>query len=105
MTKASRWENIGFHLAGYCVLVAVAVVALLNAPTAGMRWLQAAILLTFGILQARVPDETKPVGHAHLYLGVQGALVALLILLQPGWTMFPMLYFPLSVQAILLLSF
>ncbi len=105
MTKASRWENIGFHLAGYGVLVTVAVVALLNAPSAGMRWLQAAILLTFGILQARVPDETKPVGHAHLYLGVQGTLVALLILLQPGWTMFPMLYFPLSVQAILLLSF
>ena len=102
----TRRENIGFLAASYVILVAAGVVGLrFNTPTTvTLRWVVVILLVTIAIVQARVPREGSPGWKFHLYLGVHGGLVAALMFLQPGWTMYPVLYFPPSVRAILALS-
>jgi signal transduction histidine kinase len=51
-----------------------------------------------------MPKAGSPEWKFHLYLAIHGCLVAALLFLQPGWTMYPILYFPLSVSAILALT-
>jgi signal transduction histidine kinase len=60
--------------------------------------------VVMGILLAFTPKETSPQWRIRLYLGVQGSLTAVLMFLNPGFTMYPTLYSLLSFQAVLLLS-
>ena len=108
MTQAitTRRENFGFLVTSYVILVAAGIVGLrFNAPeTAVLRWVCIILLVAIAVVQSRMPKEGSPEWQFHLYLSVHGSLVAGLLFLQPGWTMYPILYFPLSVWAILTLT-
>jgi signal transduction histidine kinase len=101
---ASRRENRIFLAASYIFLVAAALVGLPNSSSAPSRWAEAILLVVMGILLAITPKETSPKWQIHLYLGAQGSLTAVLLFLNPGFTMYPTLYSLLSFQAILLLT-
>jgi signal transduction histidine kinase len=102
----TRRGNIGFLVASYVILVAAGVVGLrFNAPaTAALTRVVVILLVAIAIIQTRLPKAGSPAWHFHLYLGVHGILVAALMFLQPGWTMYPVLYFAPSMWAILALG-
>jgi len=102
----TRRENIGFLVTSYVILVAAGVVGLrFNPPaTVTLRWVAVILLAAIALVQTRMPKAGSPSWIFHLYLGVHGSLVAALMFLQPGWTMYPVLYFVLCVWAILALS-
>jgi len=100
----TRREDLLTAIAGYLTLAAVAAASLSTMRQAGERWeIAAGLLLAFGILLTRTPKAGSPGWHSHLYLAVQGSLVAGLLAMQPSTGIFPILYFILSPQAMLLL--
>jgi signal transduction histidine kinase len=90
----TRRENIGFRVASYVILVAAGVVGLRFDPpaTVVLRWVVVILLAAIAVVQMRMPKRESPPWRIHTYLGVHGALVAALMFLQPGWTMYPVLY-------------
>ena len=90
----SRQESIAFSIVTYIVLVAAAIVGLkFNAPaTDSVRWAVIILLAAVALAQTRTPWQGGPPRTMHTFLAVYGALVAGLMFLQPGWTMYPMLY-------------
>jgi len=102
----TRRENIGFLVTSYVILVAAGIVGLrFNPPaTVTLRWVVVILLAAIAIVQIRVPKAGSPSWIFHLYLGVHGVLVAALMFLQPGWTMYPALYMTPITWGILSLS-
>jgi signal transduction histidine kinase len=90
----TRRENIGFRVASYVILVAAGVVGLRFDPpaTVVLRWVVVILLAAIAVVQMRMPKRESPPWRIHTYLGVHGALVAALMFLQQGWTMYPVLY-------------
>jgi signal transduction histidine kinase len=101
----TRRENLWFLITSYVVLVAAGVVGLrFNPPvTTATRWVIVILLAAIAILQTGRPKGESPPWKIHLYLVVHGGLVATLMFLQPGWTMYPVLYMNPITWAILLL--
>jgi signal transduction histidine kinase len=104
--KTTQRGNIGFLVVSYVILVAAGIVGLrFNAPaTVAMARVVVMLLVAIAIIQTRLPKAGSSAWKFHLYLGVHGILVAALMFLQPGWTMYPVLYFPPSMWAILALG-
>jgi signal transduction histidine kinase len=100
----SQREGTVFLIASFVLLGAAAAVGFGQTSSTTTRAVMVALLVIIGILQLRGPNERSSRWQIHLYLGVQGALVGILMFLIPGWTMFPVLYCVLSFQAILYLS-
>lgn len=102
----TRGEKIGFLVTSYVILVAAGFVGLrFNPPaTVTLRWVVVILLAAIAIVQTRAPKTGSPSWILHLYLGVQGVLVAALMFLQPGWTMYPVLFMTPIMRAILGLS-
>ncbi len=100
----SRQESTIFQVATFVLVGAAAVVGFMQTSSTTLRVAMVIVLLAFAIIQARGPNEGSPTWQIHLYLGVQGILVGILLFMVPGWTMFPVLYCILSAQAILFLS-
>jgi len=98
-------ENIGFMVTSYVILVAAGVVGLrFHSPaTVTLRWVVVILLAAIAIIQTRIPKGGSPSWKIHLHLGVHGSLVAALMFLQPGWTMYPVLYITPITWAILAL--
>ena len=99
----TRRENIGFLVTSYVVLVAAGFVGLrFNPPaTVTLRWVVVILLAAIAILQLLIPRGGSPAWKIHLFLVVYGGLVAALMFLQPGWTMYPVLYITPITLAIL----
>jgi signal transduction histidine kinase len=102
---STRLEKIGFTITSYVVLVAAGVVGLRFRPpaTAMLRWVIVILLAAIAIVQMRPPKRGSPSWKIHLHVGVHGSLVAALMFLQPGWTMYPVLYITPITWAILAL--
>jgi signal transduction histidine kinase len=98
-------ESIGFMITGYVVLVAAGVVGLRFDPpaTVTLRWVVVILLALIALVQTRTPRRGTPTWQIYAYLAVHGILVAALMFLQPGWTMYPVLYMTSIVWAILVL--
>jgi signal transduction histidine kinase len=90
----TRRENVGLTVMSYFILVAAGVVGLrFNPPaSATVRWAVIILLAAIAVVQARPPRAGGPRWMIHAYLGIYGVLVAALMFLQPGWTMYPILY-------------
>jgi signal transduction histidine kinase len=99
----TRRENIGFMVTSYVVLVAAGVVGLrFNPPDSlTLRWVIVILLAAIAVVQLRTPKRESPTWQIYTYLAVHGSLVAALMFLQPGWTMYPVLYMTSIVWAIL----
>jgi signal transduction histidine kinase len=97
----TRRENIGFMVASYAVLVAAGVVAMKFEPPTDpiLRWIIIGLLVAIGLVQLRVPRRGSPPWRNYAYLALLGAMVAALMFIQPGWTMYPVLYIaPITVS-------
>jgi len=104
--KRFRWslEDILLYLVAYLTLAAVAALGLTVLAQSGQRYQSAAFLLAaFGVVLAFTPEAQAARWKRHLYLTVQAGLVAgLLFLYYASWSVFPILYFILSAQAVLI---
>lgn len=100
----TRREGIIFQVTSLLLLTMAAAVGFTQTLSRPTLVAMLALLLVMAVLHVWAPSEKSARWKIHLYLGIQGALVAALMLLIPGWTMFPTLFCVLSVQAILLLS-
>ena len=100
----SRRESTVFLIASLVLLGAAAAVGFGQTSLATTRVVMVALLVLIGLLLLRGPNERSSRWQIQLYLGVQGALVSILMFMIPGWTMFPVLYCIFSFQAILYLS-
>lgn len=104
-TQGTRRENIVLSLAMYLTVAAVAGVGIPSLTSAAARWVGGALLLAFAALLSRIPAEDASPRKIHLYLGVQTALVAGLVALQPSLGgIFFIPYFILSALAMGLLQ-
>jgi signal transduction histidine kinase len=90
-------------IVAYATLLAVAATGVTAAPSPTARWGVAGVCLLFGLALARMPSAPAPAYHIHLYLLLQTVLVAAAMALHPDWTIFALLYFLLSAQAMVLL--
>lgn len=94
-------DNALLQVAAYVLLGVIATAALLNTESFTERWIIIAVLLTFAVVMTRSPENAAPAREKHLYLGIQTLIVlSALILLSP---FFALLFFVLSVEAMLLL--
>jgi signal transduction histidine kinase len=100
----SRRESTIFQITSLIFLGTAAAVGFMQTTSIPIRGVMIALLLVVGLLQTRAPGAKSPAWQIHLYLGIQGVLVTVLMFLAPGWTMFPTLYCLFTVQAILFLS-
>ena len=100
----TRREGIIFQVTSLLLLTMAAIIGFMQTQSQLTLTAMLALLLVMAVLHVWVPSEKSARWRIHLYLGIQGALVAAVMLLVPGWTMFPTLFCLLSVQAILLLS-
>jgi signal transduction histidine kinase len=101
----TRRENLAFLVTSYVILVAAGVVGLRFDPPMSimLRWVIIILLAAIAALQMRVPKAAGPRWRIHLHLGLHCSFVATLMLLQPGWTMYPALYIAPITWAILAL--
>ncbi|HSJ58487.1 MAG TPA: sensor histidine kinase [Anaerolineae bacterium] len=90
-------------IVAYATLLAVAATGVAAAPSPTARWGVAGVCLLFGLALARMPSPPAPALHIHLYLLLQTVLVAAAMALHPDWTIFALLNFLLSAQAMVLL--
>jgi signal transduction histidine kinase len=101
----NRRETIGFIITSYVILVAAGIVGLRFDPpaTVTLRWAVVILLAAIAVVQMRIPKRESPTWQIHTYLAVHGILIAVLMFLQPGWTMYPVLYMTPITWAILAL--
>jgi signal transduction histidine kinase len=101
----TRREQIGFMITSYVILVAAGVVGLRFDPpaTTALRWLIVILLAAIALLQLRTPRTGSPAWQMHAYLAIHGSLIAALMSIQPGWTMYPVLYMAPIIWAVLAL--
>lgn len=101
----TRRENIWFVVTSYVILIAAGVVGLRFDPPAMavLRWLVVILLAAIALLQLRIPKPGSPAWQMHAYLAVHGGLIAVLMFIQPGWTMYPVLYMAPITWAVLAL--
>lgn len=102
----TRSENIGFRITSYVILVVAGLIGLNFDPpiTSALRWTIIGLLFAIAVVQWWSPADGSPSWRIHLHVGLQGALAVVLMFLQPGWTMYPVLLISPIIQAILGLS-
>jgi signal transduction histidine kinase len=90
----TRREAIGFMVMSYVILVAAGFVGLRfePPPTITLRWAVVILLAAIAVVQLRLSRRGRPIWESHVYLGLYAGLGAALMFLQPGWTMYPVLY-------------
>jgi signal transduction histidine kinase len=101
----TRREHIGAMVSSYVILVAAGVVGLrFNPPaTVTLRWIIVILLAAIAVVQAGMRKVGSTPWKIHACMGVYGALAGALMFIQPGWTMYPVLYVTPIVWAILAL--
>ena len=104
LTERSQRDNALMLIAAYAMLAAVAGLAFARAPADGIRWTSLVLCALFALAMARMPGPDAPAWHGHLYLAVQACLATTLMIIHEDWTIFTLLFFILSGQAVLILS-
>jgi signal transduction histidine kinase len=105
MTQAQFSQRHDRLIAGIslAILAGAAVIGVTNAPTDAVRWATAFLMLAFGALLAASGLLELPRWANHVYLLLQTGLVTVLLYIHPNWTVFTLLFFVLSAQAMVLL--
>lgn len=90
----TRRETVVFMVMSYVILVAAGIVGLRfdPPPTIALRWVVVILLAAIAVVQLRMFRRVGQPWEIHVYLGLYGVLAAALMFLQPGWTMYPVLY-------------
>lgn len=87
---------------GYLAILAVAILGFQFFDSGSQKIVGISLLLVFTILFATIPDQPAPAWKLHLYLSGMTLIVAALLVMQPNWGVFPMLFFVLSPTAMML---
>lgn len=101
-TPSERGPN--FHILALppvLAYVGVAVTGLMTLAQPSFRYLAAGLLAAFGVLFFIPFVFHKAARLAHLRLALATALVAGLMIIQPGWGVFPVLFFILSPETLI----
>jgi signal transduction histidine kinase len=104
-TRLAKRDILVAQVGLFAILTAVLIVGVGKAPTPLARAATIALLLVFGLLvlpaiamsRAQAPGWT-----IHAGMGAQALVTAALMYLSADWTLFAVLFFVLSVQAVLL---
>jgi signal transduction histidine kinase len=90
----TRRETTVFMVMSYVILVAAGFVGLRFDPptTIALRGVVVILLAAVAVVQWRMFRRAGKSWEIHVYLGLYGVLAAALMFLQPGWTMYPVLY-------------
>ena len=103
--RLSRRGTLLIRVGLYAILVAILIAALEGAPTPLARGATIALLLVFGLLMVPADAWSRtqaPAWPAYLGLALQTAVTAALMYLSDNWSLFTILFFVLSGQAVLL---
>lgn len=98
----TRRDDVLLMISAYILLAVIGAVVLASTQDATDRWVAIALLLTFGVAMARMPDTGTSAQRVHIYLGVQTVIILSTTFLLSA-SGFVLLFFILSVQAMLLL--
>jgi len=102
-SSSTQSDDRLFSVIGYLILGAIAFIALSNIHAAGARLeAPAALLLLFGVLMIRMPSFESSNKYGHFYLIVQALLVTALMFFPPDASLYAVLFFILSAQAMIL---
>jgi len=104
-TRLAKRDILVAQLGLYAILTAVALVGVGKAPTPLARAATIALLLVFGLLMLPTTVMSRaqaPRWTVHAGMAAQAAVTAALMYLSADWTLFAVLFFILSVQAVLL---
>ena len=90
----TRRETIVFMVMSYAILLAAGFVGLRfdPPPTIALRWVVVILLAAVAVVQWRMFRRVGQPWEIHVCLALYGILAAALMFLQPGWTMYPVLY-------------
>lgn len=88
-------------IVGYLAILAVAILGFQFFDTGIQKVIGMALLAAFTILYTIMPSRGAPALKLHLYLITMTAIVAALLIMQPNWGVFPMLFFVLSPTAMM----
>jgi signal transduction histidine kinase len=94
-------DNTFMLAVGYLTLIAVALLGFNLLEPGVPRAIGLGMLISFGVLYALSPHEEQPFWKTHGYFVAQAIIVSVLISMQPQWGVFPMLFFILSAQAMM----
>jgi signal transduction histidine kinase len=94
-------DNTFMLAVGYLTLIAVALLGFNLLEPGVPRAIGLGMLISFGVLNALSPHEEYPSWKTHGYFVAQAIIVSVLISMQPQWGVFPMLFFILSAQAMM----
>jgi len=101
----SKRDILLSQLGLYAILAAVLIVAVTKSPTPLARAATIVLLVVFGLLMLpanAVSHAQAPGWTAHAGMAAQAAVTAALMYLSADWSLFAVLFFILSVQAVLL---
>jgi signal transduction histidine kinase len=87
---------------GYVAILAVSILGFQFFETGLQRVTGISLLVAFTILFATIPDQHVPTWKLHLYMSIMTVIVAALLVMQPNWGVFPMLFFVLSPTAMMI---
>lgn len=87
---------------GYVVLIAVAILGVQMLEPGMARAIGIGLFIAFGVIFTLSPSDDAPDWKKHLHLAVLTAITASLLILQPNWGVFPMLFFILAPTAMLM---
>lgn len=99
--QASHSDSWSSQIVGYLTILAVAIIGIQLLDPGWPRALAIGLMIGFGVLYALSPKIKNSLLLKHAYFIVQTLIVAGLLVLQPQWGSFPILFFVLSAQAML----
>ena len=101
----TRREEIVSMVSSYVILAAAGIIGLRFDPPASitLRWVIVILLALIAVLQALMRRAGSTPWKIHSCLALYGTLTAALMFLQPGWTMYPVLFATPIMWAILVL--
>lgn len=94
---------IMMQITGYLTVAAVAILGITVVDPGWDRWLMIALVIAFTTAMTIGPHQDAALWKRHFYIGVQCLFVTIMLTLQTGWSVFPILMFILAAQAMLLL--
>jgi signal transduction histidine kinase len=85
----------------YLVLIATAILGVQTLDPGIHRVIGIGLLIAFGVIFSLGPSEGSPAWKWHLHLAILTSITAGLLIMQPEWGVFPMLFFILGPTAML----
>jgi signal transduction histidine kinase len=102
--KKGITDNLMMNAVGYLAILAVTFLGIQLFDAGLTRIIGITLLVLFTILFALIPKSQPVPWKLHIHLGLMTLIVAVLMTLEPAWSVFPMLFFVLSPTAMMAFS-